>query len=162
MKITGAIFDMDGTLADTIHSISYFGNKALAEINLPPIDVETYKMLVGNGEKPLVIGLFPFFILLGGACVQPLHRFLFLTGGGQVCVVDVLFGVDQHIQQRLLGNGEQVTGDPVNAHAHGNESAQHQGIHAEDHAGDGVDRQHGEILPQHHRDAQALPRGRLR
>lgn len=48
------IFDMDGTLSDTIRSIAYFGNKALAEIGLPPIDTETYKMLVGNGAAILV------------------------------------------------------------------------------------------------------------
>ena len=48
------IFDMDGTLADTIHSIAYFGNNALAEIGLPPIDAETYKILVGNGAETLV------------------------------------------------------------------------------------------------------------
>jgi len=48
------IFDMDGTLADTINSIAYFGNKALAEIDLPPIDVETYKILVGNGAELLI------------------------------------------------------------------------------------------------------------
>lgn len=48
------IFDMDGTLANTIHSIAYFGNKALSEIGLPPIDAETYKVLVGNGAKSLI------------------------------------------------------------------------------------------------------------
>lgn len=48
------IFDMDGTLADTIHSIAYFGNNALAEIGLPPIDTETYKILVGNGAEILI------------------------------------------------------------------------------------------------------------
>ncbi len=45
---------MDGTLADTIHSIAYFGNNALAEIGLPPIDAETYKILVGNGAEILI------------------------------------------------------------------------------------------------------------
>ncbi|MBR2973043.1 MAG: HAD hydrolase-like protein, partial [Clostridia bacterium] len=48
------IFDMDGTLSDTIESIAYFGNKALAEIGLPPIDTETYKLLVGNGAELLI------------------------------------------------------------------------------------------------------------
>ena len=86
-----------------------------------------HQMLARHGEKPLVIGLFPFFILLGGACIQPLHRLLFRAGGGKVFVVDVLFGVYQRIQQRLLGNGQQIAGDPVDAHAHGNEDAQHQG-----------------------------------
>lgn len=50
----GCIFDLDGTLLDTIHTIAMYGNRALEQHGLPAIDVETYKMLVGNGAKNLV------------------------------------------------------------------------------------------------------------
>ena len=50
----GCIFDLDGTLLDTIHTIAMYGNRALQQHGLPAIDVETYKMLVGNGAKNLV------------------------------------------------------------------------------------------------------------
>ena len=54
MNIKGAIFDMDGTVANTINSIKYFANNALKKAGLDEIDTETYKVIVGNGAKVLV------------------------------------------------------------------------------------------------------------
>ncbi len=48
------IFDMDGTVSNTINSIAYFGNNALKKAGLSTIDTDTYKKLVGNGAKVLV------------------------------------------------------------------------------------------------------------
>lgn len=52
--IKACIFDMDGTVANTINSITYFANNALTKAGLPSIDTEVYKVLVGNGAKVLV------------------------------------------------------------------------------------------------------------
>lgn len=48
------IFDLDGTLADTLHSIAYFGNCTLEAFGLPPIEVMDYRFLVGNGADVLM------------------------------------------------------------------------------------------------------------
>lgn len=48
------IFDLDGTLADTLHSIAWFGNRTLEAFGLPPIDVMDYRALVGNGADVLM------------------------------------------------------------------------------------------------------------
>ena len=48
------IFDMDGTVVDTISSISYFANRALNLYGLPSIEKDRYKILVGNGARVLV------------------------------------------------------------------------------------------------------------
>lgn len=48
------IFDLDGTLANTLESIAYFGNGALEAFGLPPIEVEAYKLMVGNGADRLM------------------------------------------------------------------------------------------------------------
>lgn len=48
------IFDLDGTLADTLQSIAYFGNGTLRAFGLPPIPPEEYKLLVGNGAERLM------------------------------------------------------------------------------------------------------------
>lgn len=48
------IFDLDGTLADTLHSIAYFGNGTLAAFGLPPIEPRDYRTLVGNGAAVLM------------------------------------------------------------------------------------------------------------
>ena len=53
----GVIFDLDGTLADTLSSIAYFANLALAKSGLPEIPKEEYRYLVGNGAKRLVHGM---------------------------------------------------------------------------------------------------------
>ena len=45
---------MDGTVANTLNSIAYFANNALTKANLPSIDTEMYKVLVGDGAKVLV------------------------------------------------------------------------------------------------------------
>ncbi|MDE6836918.1 MAG: HAD hydrolase-like protein, partial [Acutalibacter sp.] len=48
------IFDLDGTLADTLHSIAWFGNRTLEAFGLPAIDVVDYRLLVGNGAQVLM------------------------------------------------------------------------------------------------------------
>ena len=48
------IFDLDGTIADTVESIAYVGNKTLAHFHLPPIPVKDYNYYAGNGADELV------------------------------------------------------------------------------------------------------------
>ena len=52
--IKACIFDMDGTVVNTINSIAYFANNALNSAGLPSIDTEEYKYMVGNGAKTLI------------------------------------------------------------------------------------------------------------
>ena len=54
MAYKACIFDLDGTLADTLRSIAGFGNDTLSAFGLPPIPVEDYKHLVGNGADVLM------------------------------------------------------------------------------------------------------------
>lgn len=54
MAYKACIFDLDGTLADTLRSIAGFGNDTLSAFGLPPIPVEDYKQLVGNGADVLM------------------------------------------------------------------------------------------------------------
>ena len=48
------IFDMDGTLVDTIDTIAYFGNMTLQNFGIETIPTEKYKILVGNGSRVLI------------------------------------------------------------------------------------------------------------
>ena len=54
MSYQGCIFDLDGTLANTLGSIAGFVNDTLAAFGLPPIPVEDYRYLVGNGADLLM------------------------------------------------------------------------------------------------------------
>lgn len=53
-KYSACVFDLDGTLANTLQSIAYFGNGTLMAFGLPPIPAEEYKLLVGNGADTLM------------------------------------------------------------------------------------------------------------
>lgn len=52
--IKACIFDLDGTVADTLTTIAHFANEALNHFGLPAIEEEKYKIMVGNGASVLV------------------------------------------------------------------------------------------------------------
>ena len=52
--IKAVIFDMDGTVTDTLSTIAYFGNFALKKNGFEPIDEAEYKYFAGNGKKILI------------------------------------------------------------------------------------------------------------
>ena len=52
--IKAIIFDLDGTLTDTLATIAHFGNFALESCGLPAIPVNRYRRLVGNGRDLLI------------------------------------------------------------------------------------------------------------
>jgi len=43
------IFDLDGTLVNTLYSIAYFSNEALKQLGYPTIEAESYRKIVGDG-----------------------------------------------------------------------------------------------------------------
>ncbi len=54
------IFDLDGTLLDTIKTIKYYGDLALSEFGIEPIPEERYKLIVGTGIKNLIKGMLEY------------------------------------------------------------------------------------------------------
>ncbi len=54
------IFDMDGTLVNTIDTIAYFGNTTLQQFGIEEIPTENYKKLVGNGSRVLIERMLEF------------------------------------------------------------------------------------------------------
>ena len=55
------IFDLDGTLANTLESIAHFGNTALGRVGLAPIDAEEYRIFVGNGRDKLIHRMLAYY-----------------------------------------------------------------------------------------------------
>lgn len=53
------IFDLDGTLLDTIGDLSAAGNHALKKMGLPTHEENEYKMFVGNGIPKLIERMLP-------------------------------------------------------------------------------------------------------
>lgn len=49
-----AIFDLDGTLLDSIEDLELACNYALSKFNLPHVDSQRYKLLLGKGRRKLI------------------------------------------------------------------------------------------------------------
>ncbi len=52
--IKAVIFDLDGTVTDTLSTIAYFGNYALQKYGFSAVPDENYKYFAGNGKKVLI------------------------------------------------------------------------------------------------------------
>ena len=48
------IFDLDGTVVNSLTTIAYYGNLALGKVGLDAIEEGKYKYYVGNGKKKLL------------------------------------------------------------------------------------------------------------
>lgn len=59
MRISAIIFDLDGTLLNSICDIAACGNDALAAIGFPPLSVELYRAYVGDGVRNLAKKVLP-------------------------------------------------------------------------------------------------------
>ena len=59
MEHKGIIFDLDGTLADTLADIAYSMNRVLLERGYPVHPVKDYKYLIGRGLENLVTSSLP-------------------------------------------------------------------------------------------------------
>lgn len=53
MKKT-CIFDLDGTLTDSLHSIAYYANAEIAKHGMPAVPAEDFKLYAGNGARVLI------------------------------------------------------------------------------------------------------------
>lgn len=53
------IFDLDGTLADTLGDLAYSGNAALAQFGFEPHDTDRYRYFVGDGIPMLIRRILP-------------------------------------------------------------------------------------------------------
>lgn len=59
MKIHGVIFDLDGTLLDTLEDIADSANAALGEQGYPSHPVDAYRYFVGDGAPTLIHRILP-------------------------------------------------------------------------------------------------------
>ncbi len=54
MMYQGCIFDLDGTLLDTLEAIAHTTNLTLTSFGLAPFETEAYKLFVGDGAGKLI------------------------------------------------------------------------------------------------------------
>ena len=51
----GVIFDLDGTLIDSVPDIADCLNDTLTRFNFPTVTIDKVKTIIGNGAKKLII-----------------------------------------------------------------------------------------------------------
>ena len=61
MRFDGIIFDLDGTLLDSIEDIGTATNRVLAELGKPTHAISAYQYLVGDGVSVLFQRALPGF-----------------------------------------------------------------------------------------------------
>ncbi|MBQ9784455.1 MAG: HAD family hydrolase [Clostridia bacterium] len=54
------IFDLDGTVLDTVGTIAHYGNGALVKHGIEPIETRQYNFLAGKGARILVRGMLEY------------------------------------------------------------------------------------------------------
>jgi len=59
MQYRAVLFDLDGTLLDTLEDLADSTNAALAALGFPPRPVEEYRVLVGDGIRNLALRALP-------------------------------------------------------------------------------------------------------
>lgn len=59
MKADAVLFDLDGTLLNTLHGIATAANAVLAEHDFPTHDIEEYNIFVGDGLRKLIERILP-------------------------------------------------------------------------------------------------------
>jgi phosphoglycolate phosphatase len=58
-RYAGVLFDLDGTLLDTLEDLADSTNRCLARLGLPPHPVESYRYFVGDGLSVLARRVLP-------------------------------------------------------------------------------------------------------
>ena len=54
MRYKAILFDMDGTVLDTLRDLNAAANRALAEFGFPPMTIDDTRRRVGNGSRRLL------------------------------------------------------------------------------------------------------------
>ena len=54
MNYQAILFDMDGTVLDTLRDLNAAANRALAEFGFPPMSLDDTRRRVGNGSRRLL------------------------------------------------------------------------------------------------------------
>ena len=71
--IKACIFDLDGTLCDSVVSIGTCVNHVLEEFSLPQIEMEKYKIFVGDGVHQLIVRALAY-VKADEALVEPVQK----------------------------------------------------------------------------------------
>jgi phosphoglycolate phosphatase len=104
-----AVFDLDGTLADTIHDLIATLNVVLEREGLPPLSLEQGRPMIGAGARALIErGLSAAGREVTPARLDELHRTFLAYYSENICVFTKLFPGAEAALDRLEAAGFQL------------------------------------------------------
>ncbi len=106
-KIKGIIFDLDGTLIDSLMDLTESVNYALQQVGLDPYPPEIVKNFVGNGMRSLIENTMNHFVQEKTLEVEKAQSIkeeclkIFLEHYDQNCIhhTNIYFGVEEFLKQ---------------------------------------------------------------
>ncbi len=75
MKYKGVIFDLDGTLLDTLKDLALAANTTLASFGFPQHPMDDYRYFVGEGLKTLMRRIVPDYVVNDGQLENYIKKF---------------------------------------------------------------------------------------
>lgn len=99
MSIKGIVFDLDGTLADSIEDIAESMNQVLKEQGLMTHNIETYKSYVGNGIRKLVMRSLPKELRTDDFFDRNFKRMLEIYGANCINKTKLYSGIEDLLDQ---------------------------------------------------------------
>ena len=99
MNIKGIVFDLDGTLADSVIDIAESMNFVLKEQNIPVHEIDAYKQFAGNGIRKLVERALPEDLRSGETYTRNLNKMLEVYGENCINKTKLFPGVPDLLNQ---------------------------------------------------------------
>ncbi len=99
MNIKGIVFDLDGTLADSVIDIAESMNQVLTEQNLATHNIDKYKQFAGNGIRKLVERALPEALRSGDPFATHMNRMLEVYGENCINKTTLFPGVADLLDQ---------------------------------------------------------------
>lgn len=101
MQIRAVIFDLDGTLANTIADLASACDYAIGTLGLPPHTLEEYKYFVGNGIKKLIMRA-SGITDENDETLKNLYSVFMKRYGGHYCDKTVVYDGDTELIEELI------------------------------------------------------------
>ena len=99
------IFDLDGTVLDTVKSIAHFGNTALEMNGIEPIEVNEYKYLAGRGVANLLRGMLNYRNCYTDELYQKIFRDYNTAYNANVSYKTTIFDGLREVLDRIKSDG---------------------------------------------------------
>ena len=99
------IFDLDGTVLDTVGSIAHYGNLALQQHGIEPIDAKEYNHFAGDGAKNLIIRMLNYRSCYTDALFASVFKVYNELYNADVTCKTVIFDGLKEVLDRLKSEG---------------------------------------------------------